>query len=108
MPTRTYNPTTNHRHKILSTTCGHPGWWNDKTLVLFDDFVCGVKDGKILSDVEFQLFERDSLGNSISMKYRGSWLIAHNGYLSWPVTEPPMKDPKTYPELRWSKWLESM
>jgi hypothetical protein len=53
MPTRTYNLKTNHRRKILSTTCGHPGWWNAKTPVLFDDFVCGVKDGKFLSDVEF-------------------------------------------------------
>jgi len=34
-----YNVTVNHRHCILSTTAGHPSHWNDKTLVLFDEFV---------------------------------------------------------------------
>ena len=29
LPTRTYNLTTNHRRRILSTTTGHPGRWND-------------------------------------------------------------------------------
>jgi hypothetical protein len=32
MPTRTYNITTNHRRRILTSTRGHPGRWNDKTL----------------------------------------------------------------------------
>ena len=58
--------------------------------------------------MELQLFERDLSGNTILVKYRGSWLIVDNGYLDWSVTVPPMKDPETYPELRWSKWLESM
>jgi hypothetical protein len=93
---------------ILSTTCGHPGWWNDKRLVLFDDFVCGLKYGTVLSDVEFQSFERDLSGKTILVKYRGSWFIVDNRYLDWSVTVPPMKDPETYPELRWSKWVESM
>jgi hypothetical protein len=38
MPSRTYNMTVNHRRQILSTTRGHPARWNDKTLVLFDEF----------------------------------------------------------------------
>ena len=36
IPSRTYNLTVNHRRRILSSTRGHPGHWNDKTLVLFD------------------------------------------------------------------------
>ena len=39
MTTRTFNLTANHRRQILSTTSGHPGRWNDKTPVWFDDFV---------------------------------------------------------------------
>jgi hypothetical protein len=54
---------------ILSTTWGHPGRWNDKTLVLFDDFVCGLKDGTILSDMELQLFEPDISGNMIAVTW---------------------------------------
>jgi len=39
---RTFNLTVNHRRQILSTTQGYPARWNDKTLVLFDDFVRGI------------------------------------------------------------------
>jgi hypothetical protein len=31
--THTYNLTVNHCCKILQTTTGHPGRWNDKTLI---------------------------------------------------------------------------
>jgi hypothetical protein len=36
LTTRTFNLTVNHRRRILSTTVGYPGRWNDKTVVLFD------------------------------------------------------------------------
>jgi hypothetical protein len=36
---RTFNLSANHRRRILTTTQGYPGRWNDKTLVLFDDLV---------------------------------------------------------------------
>ena len=41
-PARSYNLSCNHRWRILHTTKGHPGRWNDKTLVLFDEFVRGI------------------------------------------------------------------
>jgi hypothetical protein len=40
--------------------------------------------------------------------YRGAWVMVDNGYLPWSTTVPPIKDPSTIAELRWSKWLESM
>jgi hypothetical protein len=43
---RSFNLTANHRRKILSVTTGKPGRWNDKTIVLFDDFVRGMYEGK--------------------------------------------------------------
>ena len=45
--TRAYNLTVNHRRKILSTSRGCPGSWNDKTLILFDQFLRAVHDGTI-------------------------------------------------------------
>ena len=45
LTTRTFNLTVNHRRRILSSTVGYPGRWNDKTLVLFDDFVRGIHEG---------------------------------------------------------------
>ena len=62
-PTRTYNLTVNHRREILATTNGHPGSFNDKTLVMYDEFVSGVKSGSILDDYEFELLEKR--GNKI-------------------------------------------
>ena len=44
-----------HTRQILGTTCGHPGTWNDKTLVLFDELVKGVNEGTYLSENEFVL-----------------------------------------------------
>jgi hypothetical protein len=71
---RTYNITVNHRRCILSTTTGHPARWNDKTLILFDDFVVGLHEGRTLNDFTFELLEKDARGNIVSSKYRGPWL----------------------------------
>jgi hypothetical protein len=106
---RTYNATVNHRRRILSTTTGHPCRWNDKTLILFDTFACGIYRGdNALKDVVFELFERDADGNVISVTYNGCYVIVDNGYLSWSTTVPPTKSPLTQKELRWSQWLESL
>ena len=53
--TRTYNMTVNHRRRILGTTRGHPGSWNDNTLVLFDTFIRDIKRGEILDDYMFEV-----------------------------------------------------
>ena len=39
VPSRNYNATVTHWKQILGTTFSHPGTWNDKTLVLFDDSI---------------------------------------------------------------------
>ena len=44
---KTYNLTVNHRRQILHMTRGHPGRWNDKTLVRFDPFMADL--GMVLS-----------------------------------------------------------
>ena len=108
MPTRTYNITTNHRRRILSSTRGHPGRWNDKTLVLYDQLATDLRDGKRYDDLEFTLFETAEDGSIKSVKYTGAWLIVDNGYLAWPTHVPPFKTYAAYKELRFSKWVESM
>jgi hypothetical protein len=105
---RSYNVTVNHRRRILSSTPGHPSRWNDKTLVLFDDFVKGIHDGTILQDVEFELLERGINGEVLTVKYRGAWLMVDNGYLQWSTTVPPIKNTAKYSEIRWSEWVESL
>lgn len=102
--TRTYNITVNHRRRILHTTKGYPGSWCDKTLIRFDSFLTDIQHHRKFSDVEFELLLKPT-GNQ---KYKGAWVMVDNGYLNWPTTVPPFKNPSNVGELRWSKWLESM
>ena len=107
LPARTYNMVTDHRRGIMSSTTGHPSRYNDKTLVLFDNLLTSVHAGEVLDDLQFTLLARN--GDEIQeVKYSGAWFITDNGYLNWPITIPPFKDPKTYAQRRWSRWIESM
>ncbi len=54
--TRTFNLTCNHRRRILHTTKGGPGRWNDQSMVRLDNVVSGIRDGNILNNVTFELF----------------------------------------------------
>ena len=108
MPSRTYNLTATHRRRILSTTEGHPGRWNDKTLVLYDDLATDLRDGKRYGDYTFHLFERGDNGTIHMVKYKGAWTIVDAGYLNWPTMVPPSKYYVTNAEQRFSRWLESL
>ena len=70
---RTYNATVSHRRRILSSTSGqHPSRWNDNTLILYDDFVVRLKEGTILEDYEFNLYEYgDNDTDIITVRYKG-------------------------------------
>jgi len=76
--------------------------------VLFDEFADALKDGSVLDDLEFELYEYDEEGNVVKRKYRGAWLLVDNGYLAWSVTVPPIKTTTSRTEIRFSEWLESM
>jgi hypothetical protein len=108
IPSRNYNATVTHSHQILNTTCGHPGTWNDKTLIMYDELIRGVKEGRIYSKNVFKLFELDKNKNEVQVTYQGAWFIVDNGYLDWSCTVPPMKDPVSYEQIRFSEWLESI
>jgi len=106
-PTRTYNITVNHRRRILGSTKGHPGSWNDKTVVLFDTFIKAIKRGDILQDNIFELLEKRG-DEIVKVKYRGIWIVVDNGYHAWSITIPPFKNTNFRDEIRWSEWSESM
>ena len=108
MPSRTYNTHVTHRRRILHSTPGHPGRWNDQTLQLFDSYAKMMRDGEKFDDLVFELKERRADGSVTSVSYRGAWEIVDNGYLPWPTMIPPSKYPTTYAEMRFSKWLESL
>ena len=60
VPACTYNIVVNYRRSILSTTTGHPARWNDKSLVLSDNFIRNIWKGRILQDNIFELLEQDT------------------------------------------------
>ena len=100
---RTYNLTCNHRRQILSTTSGHPARFNDKTLVLFDNFVQALKKGEHNAQFTFNLYDYDDDGNVIYVPYEGCYVIVDNGYLKWSVTIPPLKSSTKRSEIRFSE-----
>ena len=97
--TKAFQITVDHKRRILASTGGLPGRWNDKTVVRFDDFVTALHEGKILRDVEYTV---------AGQKVRGAWLVVDNGYLAWPETIPPFKTTTSVAALRWSKWVEAI
>lgn len=101
---RAYQITVNHRRRILSSTVGLPGRWNDKTVVRFDSFITKIHDGELYGDIMYDLFKSD--GSNISVK--GLWILVDGGYLRWSSTIPPFKVYANSNEARWSKWAESM
>ena len=113
---RTYNLTCNHRRKILHTTSGHPGRWNDKTLVRFDSFMSNLRDGAFDDKIEFKLKTQQGMptnddkqvGDDRTLTLKGAYVIVDNGYLEWSTTVPPLKSSCNRSELRFSQWLESM
>ena len=50
---RSYNVTVYHFHQILCSTVGHPGSYNNKTLILYDALIRSVNDGDIPNDFGF-------------------------------------------------------
>ena len=105
---RAYNITVNHRQRILATTTGYPARWNDKTLAMFDPFMQGLHEGKVLDDIVFNLYAYNESGNIVLQPYRGGWLLVDNGYLARSTTVPPIKTSNSRAEIRFSSWLESL
>jgi hypothetical protein len=72
----------------LNSTTGHPGRWNDKTLVRFDACVSQLQRGEFDDKMTFELKTKE--GSSINVK--GAYVIVDNGYMEWSTTVDPLKD----------------
>ena len=73
--------TCNHRRRILHTTHGGPGRWNDQSMVRLDSFISGIRDEIVLDDVSFELFTHDKKGHIKKLRFSGAYVIVDNGYL---------------------------
>ena len=59
-----------HSRRILGTTMVHPGTWNDKTLVLFDELIIDITNGSIPDDFELKLYEKKVNGEIGTVVYK--------------------------------------
>jgi hypothetical protein len=108
---RTYNLTVNHRRQILHSTTGHPGRWNDKTLIRFDSFMTELQKGALNSTMLFELRKHSvnaQVEPAATTTIKGAYVIVDNGYLNWSTTVPPIKNTCHRSEIRFSQWLESL
>ena len=108
IPSRNFNATVSHPYQVLGTTFSHLGIFNDKTLVLLSELLRGVFEGNFFSNYEFTLHELSKNNIVIIVAYQGTWFVADNGYLNWSCTIPPIKNPMSYEEIRFSEWIESI
>jgi hypothetical protein len=106
--THTFNLTCNHRRRILHTTNGGPGRWNDQTMVRLDNFIMGICESTILGENTFELLSCNGDGNIRKVTHSGIYVLVDNGYLDWSCTVPPMTMTNKISEICWSKWVESM
>jgi hypothetical protein len=63
MATKAFNIVVNHRRKILNTTVGLLGHWNDKTVVFIDGMLSRMQSGTLYNDFQFSL--EDGNGNEV-------------------------------------------
>jgi hypothetical protein len=106
--TCTFNLTCNHRCRILHTTHGGPGRWNDQTIVRSDTFLTSIRDGRILTNNEFDLLSYENEGSIISIWYKGAYVIVDSGDWAWSCTIPPFLVTNKIEVTRLSRWVESI
>ena len=76
------NVSCDHSRRIIGTTLGHPGTWNDKTIILLHELINKVQNGDVPDDHEFELLEKDKHGNIVVIPCKGAWFMLDNCYLA--------------------------
>ncbi|CAB1103804.1 unnamed protein product [Ectocarpus sp. CCAP 1310/34] len=91
-----------HKLRCLGVSKAFPGAMNDKTIVMFDEYVRRIKTE--CKDVPFTLLGEDGS----EFEERGLYLIVDGGYHKWRCLQCPVQFPVTQDELAFRKQLESV
>ena len=67
-PARSYNITVDHKRRILFSTRGFPGRYNDQSIVRYDDFFCQISDNAIGNNTKFWLYYYDSASQTVKQQ----------------------------------------
>ena len=86
------NIITNTYYIVLNSNSRHLVWYNNKTLVIYDNLIARIHNSKIFQDHIFELEEFDLDDNFRKIKYKVVWLIMDNRYLKRVATILPFKE----------------
>jgi hypothetical protein len=73
-----------------------------------DTFLTSIRDGRILTNNEFDLLSYENEGSIISIWYKGAYVIVDSGDWAWSCTIPPFLVTNKIEVTRLSRWVESM
>ena len=93
-----------HTGKILASTVGFCGSWNDKTIVKFDGAVYALRSSPRYNRRKFQVYGADKSLRDLE----GLYFICDGGYHHWLELICPWRHCNLEAVIRWSKRLESV
>jgi hypothetical protein len=104
-PTRVFNLTCDFSRRVLHSTHGFYGSYNDKTVVERDTFMLSMKQNTAFPDVEWSTFEAD--GTEVERK---GWLygICDGGYKNWKTMITNLNHSGVESVESWSNMHESL
>jgi hypothetical protein len=103
-PTIVYEMIVNHNRKILYTTRGFPGSFNDKTICRYDAYVHSLRKGTLYKNIDFELEFEDGFKRKVNRLY----LISDGGYPEESIFINPLGARWQPEEVYWSEWIESV
>ena len=103
-PTLGYNVICDHAGRALALMPGAYGTINDKTIVKMDDTVDKVKNDKLFTEYNYEVFRKD--GTSYFTK--GAFLIVDGGYLQWKALQCGLKVSSDDDYVIWRRKMESV
>lgn len=104
-PTVSFEVTCTHSRRILACSKGFPGSTNDKTIATFDEFIQGMKNGKLFGDCEFKVMVGENGEEEI---LKGLYLLVDNGYQKWRCLINPDKFCVDIDTATFARHLESV
>ena len=101
-PTRVFQVCVSFNRRILHSTSGNFGSWNDKTISKYDPLLIALSKDTVGQDIKWNLKKSNG---TIKPMVGGLHLICDGGYPSWPFLIAP-KVPSSDPEvLEWNEQL---
>lgn len=104
-PTRVFQVVCDFNRRVLHSTVGYYGSYNDKTVLVRDKFMNNLKSGLVGENVEWTIFSAEGIP---TVKIGELYVICDGGYLNWNVLISNVKRSDNESVQRWSNMQESL